>query len=113
MHGELEEYLNELAYNWSETFKKSMATYVILSILAKESSWSKEIHKAIKSVTNSKLSLDEKSLHRSLRRLEKYGLINHEKRGGKKTGAERKVYSITEDGQKFLDLINKNYLFNL
>jgi DNA-binding PadR family transcriptional regulator len=113
MQNELEEYLDELAYSWSETFKKSMVTYVVLSILAKNNLWSKEIHEAISSVTSSKISLDEKSLHRTLRRLEKYGLISHKKIDGQKTGAERKVYSITEDGKSFLDLINNNYLFNL
>lgn len=112
MQKELEEYLNELAYSWSETYKKSMVTYVVLSVLTNNNLWSREIHEEINSATNSKISLDEKSLHRVLRRLEKNGLINHKKRDGKKTGAERKVYSITEDGKSFLDLINNNYLFN-
>lgn len=88
-----------------------MVTYVVLSILAKNNLWSKEIHEAISSVTSSKISLDEKSLHRTLRRLEKYGLISHKKIDGQKTGAKRRVYFIAHAGEKFINIINDKYKF--
>jgi DNA-binding PadR family transcriptional regulator len=113
MQSEIEEYLDELSLSWWQNYKKSISSYIILSTLEERDLWSKQIHARIFEMTKSKLSLDDKSLHRAMRRLESQGLVSHSNDRGNKTGAKRKIYSVTESGRTLLNLIREKYLINL
>lgn len=113
MLSENEEYINELSLSWFEVYKKSISTYIILTILNKESMWSKQIKGSISKLSYNKLDMDDKSLYRALRRLEKQGLITHSTEKGQKTGLSRNIYSISGDGRLFLKKIREDYLINL
>lgn len=110
MLSEIEEYIEELAQSWSEVYKKSITTYLLLSILEKSEMWSKQIHEELSALSFGKLALDGKSLHRTLRRLEKQSLVTYRLESGDKTGAKRKIYSITPEGSHLLRTIKNKYL---
>ncbi len=107
MIDEEDELLNELTTSWQQNYKKSLVTVLILKSLEVKPLWSKGILDRIEDLSETKVSLDEKSLYRALRRLEKTGLISHESEQVKKTGAKRKIYEVSEFGVKFLQSINE------
>jgi DNA-binding PadR family transcriptional regulator len=98
----LEEYLN----SWVETHKKSALLFIILTLIAQSSEplWAKELHNKITKATNWEIT--ERGLYRSLQRMEKQGLLEYVKRNVPKTGADRKMYTITELGASLLGAIS-------
>ncbi len=110
---EHEEYLDELARSWHQTYKKSVTSLLILVSLRQKPLWSKEIMRAIAKKTDGQIELDEKSLHRALRRLLAQDLVVHTTDEGHKTGALRKVYSLTPLGKNYLTRIRRLHLNNL
>lgn len=98
----LEEYLN----SWVETHKKSALLFVILILVAQstEPLWAKDLHKKITIATNWQIT--ERGLYRSIQRMEKQGLLEHVKQNAPKTGADRKMYKVTELGTALLGAIS-------
>jgi DNA-binding PadR family transcriptional regulator len=95
----------DLAQTWHQNHKKSLATVFILLSLTSSPKWSKEIADFIFKQTNWQITLDQKSLHRALRRLESLSLISSTLQPAPKTGARRKIYSLTDQGTTFLNQI--------
>lgn len=92
----LEEYLN----SWVETHKKSALLFIILRILSDHSLWAKDVQTKITKVTDWQIT--ERGLYRSLQRMEKQGLLEHVKQNAPKTGADRKIYQLTDLGRSLL-----------
>ncbi len=113
MSSELEEYIEELSLNWFEVYKKSLSTYLLLNLLETHSLWSKPIRQKLEEISLSRLVMDDKSLYRALRRLEKQGLITHTTDIGQKTGLKRKIFCISDEGRLLLKNIRANYLIKL
>lgn len=113
MQSESEEYIEELVISWRQVYKKSITSILILKSLENQPKWSQQIHQQLELMSGSKLSLDQRSLHRALRRLNSSGLIELEKKSGEKREAKHKFYKITEDGRDLLNLILDKYWVNL
>lgn len=105
---ELEEYQTELINKWEELHKKSMVTLLILFALTESPMWSKELEQWLKKTSG--WELNERSLHRTLKRMAKLGLIQYKEVDAPKTGASRKVYMISESGISFLNQIKSSSL---
>jgi DNA-binding PadR family transcriptional regulator len=99
----LEEYLN----SWVETHKKSALLFVVLVLVSqsREPLWTKDLHTKITKATS--WHITERGLYRSLQRMEKQGLLEHVKQSVPKTGANRKMYTITELGATLLGGISR------
>ncbi len=84
---------------WSEIHKRSALVYVIMVALAEGPKWSGDLLTYIEDITGGAWGVDDRSLYRALRRLEKTELVKHSKMDASGTGAKRKVFEITESGQ--------------
>lgn len=94
------ELVDELVHSWLEVHKKSALSYLILRLLKAEKLWSKDIEMRLRELTGWKLT--EKSLYRTLRRMKQQGTIEFESVEAERTGATRKVYSLTPEGEEVL-----------
>jgi DNA-binding PadR family transcriptional regulator len=92
-----QELVDEQVYSWTEMHKKSALSYVILSALQEHTMWSKELEKYIASITG--WSISERALYRVLNRMQKQGSIKFTTETAERTGAERKVYGISSEGE--------------
>jgi DNA-binding PadR family transcriptional regulator len=103
----LEEYLN----SWVDTHKKSALLFIILILIAQsnEPLWAKDLHKKITKATSWEIT--ERGLYRSLQRMEKQGLLEHVRRNVPKTGADRKMYKMTELGTALLGAISSEMAY--
>lgn len=113
MESSSQELVEELTYSWLEMHKKSALTYLVLRACANNSLWSKELEGWINEKTG--WSIHDRALYRMLRRLEHQGLISHRRESALRTGADRKVYSITREGSAILKIMDKElrYLYVL
>lgn len=100
--GELSAYERTVLASWTDTHKKSALMLFILLSLTRRPSWSNEIHNFITNLTGGVLTVDEQSLHRALRRVESLNLITHSDQVAPGTGAKRKIYALTESGERVL-----------
>lgn len=80
-----------------------MVTVLILTALKNKPMWSKELETWLSRVAG--WELNERSLHRSLKRMADLGLITYKELGVPKTGANRKVYEVTKLGLGFLQQV--------
>lgn len=108
-----QELVDEQAYSWTEMHKKSAVSFLILNALKTKDMWSKDLEQWIRNIAGWDLS--ERSLYRILRRMEKQGTIQYKAEAAARTGAERKVYTITADGMSLLDAMKSElrYLVKL
>ena len=101
--GELSAYEQQVLASWSDTHKKSALMLFVLLALTSAPAWSGEIRLFITRASGGELSVDEQSLHRTLRRLEGLNVITHTAQSVAGTGARRKVYELTGSGGRLLD----------
>jgi DNA-binding PadR family transcriptional regulator len=99
---ELTPYEAVIAKSWTETHKKAALMTLILLALRDKPAWSSQIKAAVAALTNGNLQFDDQSLHRSLRRLEDHNLLIHTQQAAPGTGAKRKVYELTQSGERIL-----------
>jgi DNA-binding PadR family transcriptional regulator len=92
----------EILTAWADTHKKSALMLFILLRLHGRPGWSQDLRRFIDSCTDEHLGVDNQSLHRALRRLEGLNLITHDSRSAPGTGARRKIYSLTQSGERVL-----------
>lgn len=95
----LNDYENAIFENWLEIYKRSATSKLILELLTESSKDTKEITTAITKKTGGSWSVDDKSIHRTMRRLEKLDLVCSEKLSVKGTGLKKKLYSVTDHGK--------------
>ena len=98
-----QELLDEYVFAWVEVHKKSALTFLVLRALQDGAVWSQDIGVMIQKQTG--WIVTERGLYRLLRRLHKQGLIDFFSESAPRTGAERKIYQLTQEGGVFLDAI--------
>lgn len=99
---ELTTYEATIAASWKETHKKAALMTLILLSLCDKPAWSSQIKASIADLTSGNLQFDDQSLHRALRRLEDHNLLIHTQQSAVGTGAKRKVYELTQSGERVL-----------
>ncbi len=88
--------------SWADTHKKSALVLFILLSLSVEPSWSGQLRAFIDEVSDGHLRVDEQSLHRALRRLDGLNLVTHTPVDVPGSGVKRKVYTLTQTGERVL-----------
>ncbi len=106
---ELNSYERDIIGKWLNSFKKSTTIYLILTALRSKEMWSKELDEYMNEKVGSIISIDERSLYRALRRLNDIDLVTFQEVDADKTGANRKVYSLTESGRRLQVEMDKVY----
>lgn len=91
----------ELLTGWEEIAKRGQLTLWIMLALKDNPKHMARIKTFISSATNGTLSADDQSMYRALRRYYDAGLVDYMQEKGK-GGPERKVYKLTDSGQKVL-----------
>jgi DNA-binding PadR family transcriptional regulator len=99
---ELSDYESKVLAAWTDTHKKSALMLFILLALSEAPRWSGQIRDFINSLSEAYLAVDEQSLHRALRRVEGLNLITHSQEAVAGTGAKRKIYELTDSGERVL-----------
>ncbi len=101
--------VDEQVYSWTEMHKKSAVSFLVLAALDTKNMWSKDIKNWIREKTGWEMS--ERSLYRVLRRMEKQGSIEFTSEAAARTGAERKVFTITPEGLAILNAIRAELIY--
>ncbi|MCQ1946748.1 MULTISPECIES: PadR family transcriptional regulator [unclassified Arthrobacter] len=100
-----EEWVEARIESWVETYKKSMLTPVILRVVeAAQPVTVARIAAGVASATG--WTITERSMYRSLKRLQDSGFLQSAEVAAPRTGAKRKEISLTAVGARFLAGIN-------
>lgn len=106
---ENEEWLADRVESWVETYKKSMLTPAILTLIADhQPAGIATITEALIRTTG--WHITERGLYRNVKRLQDSGLIASTGVSAPRTGAKRKELSLTPLGRKFLTGITDNFV---
>lgn len=101
------EWLDHRVESWVETYKKSMLTPVTLSLVAEHQP--AEVSTIAESVTGATgWQITERGLYRTVKRLQDSGLLQSTAVAAPRTGAKRKLLTLTPLGASFLDGIRGN-----
>lgn len=106
---EEQEWLSDRIESWVETYKKAMLTPVILSLVGRhEPAEIPTIAEAIARTTE--WHITERGLYRTLKRLQDSGLLLSTNVDAPRTGAKRKVLSLTPLGAGYLEGITDSLI---
>lgn len=106
---ETQEWVASRVESWVETYKKAMLTPVILQLVSiHQPATVAEIADHVTSTTSWQIT--ERGLYRTLKRLQDSGLLTSDEVDAPRTGAKRKVLSLTILGSHFLSGINANLI---
>lgn len=106
---ESQEWVSNRIDSWVETYKKSMLTPVILTLVAAhQPATVAGIADQVSSTTGWQIT--ERSLYRTLKRLQDSGLLTSTDVSAPRTGAKRKELSLTPLGSQFLTGITANLI---
>lgn len=98
------EWLDELVRSWTEMYKKSITTLVLLRVIDKAGPVAAgDIGPAFTEETGWQLT--ERGLYRTLRRLAASGLLVTTETVVPRTGAKRKDFELTPFGTQYLERI--------
>ncbi|AZT99467.1 helix-turn-helix transcriptional regulator [Brevibacterium linens] len=101
------EWLDHRFESWVETYKKSMLTPITLSLVAKHQP--AEISTVAEAVTAATgWQITERGLYRTIKRLQDSGFLVSTAADAPRTGAKRKLLSITALGAGYLTGIRGN-----
>lgn len=101
---ETEEWLDELVERWSEVYKKSMTTVVVLHVIREGGRMdAAAIAPSFTAATG--WSLTGRGLYRTLRRLAASSLLTASEVPAARTGARRKEYELTALGEAYLQRV--------
>lgn len=102
---ESEEWLDELVFSWTEVYKKSMTTLVLLRVVDERGPIATDgIAAELQERTG--WGLTERGLYRTLRRLASSGLLATTAEAAARTGVKRKLFTLTGVGQQYLERLN-------
>ena len=100
------EWLEEMVVSWTEVYKKSATTLVLLKIIKGHGPASiGKIQELFTAQTG--WDITERGLYRTLKRLEDAGLLAVEGKKVPRTGAKRKDFSLTAAGDYYLQRITE------
>lgn len=97
-------YVDQVVDAWEEGYKKGLLTFWVLLALFSGPKHMREIQQYIEIDSVSGLSVDEKSLYRSLGRFRKMELISSFRQRSSAGGPDLKVYQLTTTGEAALRL---------
>lgn len=112
MH-ERETYINQIVDGWEEGYKKGLLTFWVLLALFNGPKHMREIRQYIEFDSVSGLTVDEKSIYRSLGRFRKMELIDSYQRRSDAGGPDLKVYQLTAAGDAALRLFYERSIKNV
>jgi DNA-binding PadR family transcriptional regulator len=95
-------YVEQVVEAWEEEYKKGLLTFWILLALHQEKKHVREIKQFIEAEATTNLSVDEKSVYRSVGRLRKMDLLSVEEMESPNGGPKLKLYGVTKTGEKAL-----------
>ncbi|WAP50762.1 helix-turn-helix transcriptional regulator [Arthrobacter sp. ATA002] len=106
---EEQEWVEARIESWVETYKKSMLTPVILSaVAAREPATVAAVAANVAAATG--WTVTERSLYRSLKRLQDTGFLLSREVDAARTGAKRKELTLTRAGAQFLAGVEANMI---
>ena len=101
------EWLDHRVESWVETYKKSMLTPVTLSLVAThQPAEISTIAEAVTAATGWQIT--ERGLYRTIKRLQDSGFLESSAVDAPRTGAKRKLLSLTSLGASYLSGIKDN-----
>ena len=101
------EWLDHRVESWVETYKKSMLSPVTLSLVAEhQPAEISTIAEAVTSATGWQIT--ERGLYRTIKRLQDSGFLQSTAVDAPRTGAKRKLLSLTALGASYLSGIKNN-----
>lgn len=95
-------YVDQVVETWESEYKKGLLTFWILLSLHDSDRHAREIKQFIEHEAVTNLEVDEKSVYRSIGRLRKMGLINHQSVDSPNGGPMLKLNYLTSDGKAAL-----------
>jgi DNA-binding PadR family transcriptional regulator len=106
-------YDEQVVEAWEETYKKGLLTFWILLALYRGPKHVQQIKRYIEEEVPTNLTVDEKSLYRSITRFKKMNLITSDDVPSEKGGPALKVYSLAPPGDRALRLFYKRNIANV
>ena len=104
---EEQEWIDHRVDTWVETYKKSMLTPVTLSLVAThQPAEISTIAEAVTAATGWQIT--ERGLYRTIKRLQDSGFLESSAGDAPRTGAKRKLLSLTSLGASYLSGIKDN-----
>ena len=104
---EEQEWIDHRVDTWVETYKKSMLTPVTLSLVAThQPAEISTIAEAVTAATGWQIT--ERGLYRTIKRLQDSGFLESSAVDAPRTGAKRKLLSLTSLGASYLSGIKDN-----
>ena len=101
------EWVAERIDSWVETYKKAMLTPIVLALVARsQPTVISDLTEDITALTGWQIT--ERGLYRTVRRLQDSGLLSSTSGDAPRTGAKRKVISLTALGEQLLDGVQQN-----
>ncbi len=102
----------KLLTGWEEVFKKGQLTLWIMLALKDGPKHMAAIKDFIEVATDNSLSADNQSMYRALRRYHNVDMVGYVQEAGK-SGADRKVYNLTETGARVLQSFVERNISNV
>lgn len=109
---ELNQYERELLTGWEEIYKKGQLTMWILLAIHDEPKHMVAIKSYVENMTDGKITADDKSLYRALRRYNDAEIVAY-RMTGNDSGPDYKAYYLTETGRRLLAAFIKNHMTGL
>jgi PadR family transcriptional regulator, regulatory protein PadR len=106
-YSDLDNYERKLVDGWEDVHKQGQLTLWIMLSLKDGPKHMAEIREFIDEYTNGKLSADDKSLYRALRRYHDTELVEFSSQPSVGGGPDRKVYRLSHVGRRVLDAFVK------
>jgi DNA-binding PadR family transcriptional regulator len=101
---DLDAYERRVLDGWEEIYKRGLLTMWLLLAVSERARYAPEIATFLAERTGGTMAADNRSLYRALRRLVDVGLVQDVGRPAERTGADRKYFSLTESGERVLDV---------
>lgn len=106
---EAEEWLSELVSSWTDVYKKSMTTVVLLRIIDNQGPVGVGVV-APEFTEQTGWVITERGLYRTLRRLANSGVLEATEESAARTGAKRKIFRLTPLGKNYLTAVEARIL---
>lgn len=95
-------YVEQVVTAWEESYKKGLLTFWVLLALANGDKHMQQIKQYIEEDVRTNMTVDEKSLYRSISRFKKMDLITSRSIPSDNGGPAYKEYALTETGKRSL-----------
>ncbi len=98
----IEKHINQLLFD----VKRGFLQFIVLSLIKQSPTYAYEIKTEVFRITGGTFDIDRNNLYKKLRTLEREGILKSTEEPSVQ-GANRKYYSLTPFGKKFLKEISK------